>query len=875
MTKIINLGSRLAYPITIVKLFGQAGQDVNAQQLVMQYSIRATKEVGDHVGGNTWRQEQIMIMDWDSPVKGLLQKWLINEGDVITRDRPCFEVKEPCGHEIQFQGLCAVCGQDMTQKNWAAEKADTARAPVNMIHDQTSLTISTTQARRFEQELQRRLLEQRKLSLVVDLDQTIIHACIDPTVGEWQRDPSNPNYESVKEVRSFQLNDDGPRGLTSGSWYYIKMRPGLERFLQNVQEMYELHVYTMGTRTYAQNIAKLVDPEQKLFGNRVISRDESGSMTAKSLQRLFPESTNMVVIIDDRADVWPRNRDNLIKVTPYDFFKGIGDINSSFLPKRADILAPSPIVDVQTPNETIANGTGGTDAKSTNGDKLSALDEFVSMGGDNEAVKRQLEEQEKTLEQQIKDRPLSHLQEQLDKEDEEAEQVADTQNGGDATPVIHHPRHHVLLDDDHELSYLEEHLTQLHQTYYAEYDANQSSSQSHHEADPTELASVPDVAEVLPTIKRRVLRGTKIVLSGIIPHEVNVRKSEIGLQLKDFGASLRETVTKDITHLVVSSLRSGTPKAKQAASIPSIKIVNQDWLTECFTQWKKVDETPYLMQILPAQRVEAQSADASAETSDAEDVSDADDVDMNAAGGTSKSKVVRLNTLKLKIVNAAATVRGENGDGEAGQDDEEFDPSILPRELEDGETSPVEQFEGFDWGSVDDDLDEFLREDGDDDDDEDEEEEVEEGGEDNQDKDDTQGENHAPSTSKKRKHDDKDDDEADTEVTDSESGVGLPGDDEPSFAKKQRLARSRGYSSLRAEFVNSDDAVDGSLPTPQVTGDEDDVMLLKPDGEENDGDDEQNIDESFDFDDDVLEAELLAELEADDDGGDGDVEEKG
>ena len=41
----------------------------------------------------------------------------------------------------------------------------------------------------------------------------------------------------------------------------------------------------------------------------------------------------MVVIIDDRGDVW-QWESNLIKVVPYDFFVGIGDINSSFLPKK-------------------------------------------------------------------------------------------------------------------------------------------------------------------------------------------------------------------------------------------------------------------------------------------------------------------------------------------------------------------------------------------------------------------------------------------------------------------------------------------------------------------------------------------------------------
>src|ERR1700677_3701645 len=48
--------------------------------------------------------------------------------------------------------------------------------------------------------------------------------------------------------------------------------------------------------------------DKKLFGDRIISRDENGSMTAKSLARLFPVDTKMVVIIDDRADVWPQNQ---------------------------------------------------------------------------------------------------------------------------------------------------------------------------------------------------------------------------------------------------------------------------------------------------------------------------------------------------------------------------------------------------------------------------------------------------------------------------------------------------------------------------------------------------------------------------------------
>ena len=40
---------------------------------------------------------------------------------------------------------------------------------------------------------------------------------------------------------------------------------------------YEMHVYTMGTRAYAEEVCAAIDPEGKIFGGRILSRDESGS----------------------------------------------------------------------------------------------------------------------------------------------------------------------------------------------------------------------------------------------------------------------------------------------------------------------------------------------------------------------------------------------------------------------------------------------------------------------------------------------------------------------------------------------------------------------------------------------------------------------
>src|SRR6201996_6489699 len=171
-----------------------------------------------------------------------------------------------------------------------------------MAHDTAHLTISREEASRIDDEAKRRLLTSRKLSLVVDLDQTIIHAAVDPTIKQWMEDKDDPNHAAVSDVREFQLTDDVPG--VRGCWYYIKLRPGLAEFLDHISQLYELHIYTMGTRHYAKQIAKLVDPVGKFFGDRILSRDESGSMELKSLERLFPIDTKMVVIIADRGDVW-------------------------------------------------------------------------------------------------------------------------------------------------------------------------------------------------------------------------------------------------------------------------------------------------------------------------------------------------------------------------------------------------------------------------------------------------------------------------------------------------------------------------------------------------------------------------------------------
>ena len=482
-----------------------------------------------------------------------------------------------------------------------------------MTHSANGPTVSLEEARRIEQETAAHLLKSQKLTLIVDLDQTIVHATVDPTVGDWisegeawearqakrraefeaevkakakagaigdgsgtgaathvangdgkglslelgpdPDDEVNPNWEALKDVKKFRLGPEAflpPSGTrpsgsrkgkeraieNDGCLYYVKprcvlvtesswaklnnrlvmhFRPGWREFLSHVSTKYEMHVYTMGTRAYAEEVCAAIDPGGVFFGGRILSRDESGSeftfyaeleilctyhansgLTQKSLQRLFPCDTSMVVIIDDRADVWEWSP-NLVKVIPCeftihspchymrmyltffvlvdDFFVGIGDINSAFLPK---ITPLTPSVPSQPPPSSPNPITPPPHSPSPT--PLSPITPSVSETAIHETIPTLVETDDEELEKrtmltrnsialeaQLEERPLAKKQEELE-EQEQKEETQD-QSGGDASepsgkegestevktnvtpqPLLHkHIPKALLRNDDYEL----------------------------------------------------------------------------------------------------------------------------------------------------------------------------------------------------------------------------------------------------------------------------------------------------------------------------------------------------------------------------------------------------------------------------------------
>ncbi|KAL9029548.1 MAG: hypothetical protein Q9196_002228 [Gyalolechia fulgens] len=604
----LQLPQGLHYPITVTELLKQPDDNVERFAPLFSYSYKTTVTEGNKFG-DEFQVEKDFPTRFESSVGGKLKGWSIHVGDVISRP-----------------GL-----------NYVTEQVDASRATINMVHDKTSLVVSPFEAARFEDEAKRRLLASKRLSLVVDLDQTVIQACVEPTIGEWMRNPENPNHEAVKDVREFQLVEDSVG--TRGCWYYIKLRPGLEGFLERMSRLYEMHIYTMGTRGYAQKIAQIIDPRRRFFGDRILSRDESGSLVAKNLQRLFPVDTKMVLIIDDRGDVWKWN-ENLIKVTPYDFFVGIGDINSSFLPKKPGLptalrstTAPKqedkPLHNGALDEPSTSNGNGGSQSETTDipaqgqdrtpAPDTSALEQLVSMGGGSDPItlQEQTTRQDETLVAQLEERPLLKKQLQLEQDDAaKAAAAASVQdhkaetNG--ALPDGHameKPRHHILEDHDRQLDFLEQSLRLVHTHYYKDYDRQRASQQGGRVAEirgskrkqpvseTSDLTSIPDVKVIMPSLKHLVLEGVVIVLSGVIPLGWDIQTSDLAMWAKSFGASIEEDITKRTTHLIAA--RNRTAKVRQALKRGrgKVKIVGPQWLVGSLAQWAKLDEQPYLLDL--------------------------------------------------------------------------------------------------------------------------------------------------------------------------------------------------------------------------------------------------------------------------------------
>ncbi|VDL18866.1 unnamed protein product [Hymenolepis diminuta] len=276
---------------------------------------------------------------------------LCQEGSTLNASDPLFKY-EGCQHNVVMLDLCAECGANLRKDGGiSGERITAASASIPMVHMIPDLHVSESVAAEIALKDEENLLAQRKLALLIDLDQTVLHTT------------TTPNAFRYKNVHRFNL-------AGSDMIYHTRFRPHLTKFLRRMVKLFQMHICTFGNRAYAHQLASILDPKRKYFCQRILSRDECFNPVTKSanLKALFPRGVHLVCIIDDRGDVWDWSS-NLIQVQPYRFFPEVGDINGP--PGRPLSMMSMPDFRAFTsPSPTTTESTSSSDEEGPSKSKM-------------------------------------------------------------------------------------------------------------------------------------------------------------------------------------------------------------------------------------------------------------------------------------------------------------------------------------------------------------------------------------------------------------------------------------------------------------------------------------------------------------------------
>jgi RNA polymerase II C-terminal domain phosphatase-like 3/4 len=171
------------------------------------------------------------------------------------------------------------------------------------------------------------LVRSRKLVLVLDLDHTLLNTVMCQDLIE---DSSLQNAMLLLEHdinRADKTNNTRTRSMFHLEHLELmtKLRPGLRLFLARMLEMFEIHINTMGSQQYADQMTNLLDPDRRWIRGSVTGLGvmEDGVLTApmeKTLDGELQGLEDVCLIFDDTVSVWQSYRDNLIPCERYLFF---------------------------------------------------------------------------------------------------------------------------------------------------------------------------------------------------------------------------------------------------------------------------------------------------------------------------------------------------------------------------------------------------------------------------------------------------------------------------------------------------------------------------------------------------------------------------
>ncbi|CAD8168882.1 unnamed protein product [Paramecium pentaurelia] len=290
--------------------------------------------VGDYISptmilGICVEENQQDEIDLRAKIKGRIielakTKTILSRNDVFL----VIDITQTCNHLKIEKNYCLICNEKIIRNE-----------------ESLDLNYSDDISKKISKEIVLDILKKRKLIMVLDLDQTILHA-IKITTSFNKYDFCEKQNKMIQSDSDRQFNGFHQLGFNikehflemacdQQSKFIIKLRPYFEQFFLTLIPLFDIFIYTKASKSYADFILNFISnrlneviPEHKPFfpPQRVLSREDTICSNSKSLNRLFYPgiATNLLVILDDNAGMWNQFKENLIHTKPFVYFNEHG-----------------------------------------------------------------------------------------------------------------------------------------------------------------------------------------------------------------------------------------------------------------------------------------------------------------------------------------------------------------------------------------------------------------------------------------------------------------------------------------------------------------------------------------------------------------------
>eukprot|EP00531_Pseudo-nitzschia_arenysensis_P009223 CAMPEP_0116129646 /NCGR_PEP_ID=MMETSP0329-20121206/8030_1 /TAXON_ID=697910 /ORGANISM="Pseudo-nitzschia arenysensis, Strain B593" /LENGTH=732 /DNA_ID=CAMNT_0003623917 /DNA_START=42 /DNA_END=2237 /DNA_ORIENTATION=+ len=562
-----------------------------------------TEETKSTTPASTTSSKAKQLMPIHAPASGILRIHSAQSSDNPQR-RLVIGVVEECLHPTYVDGMCVVCGAPKPKETKDSQTTNNSGSKTLKVTVSGGVTMTVSQRESESMALldSDRLFKQKRLSLVLDLDHTLVHATADARARQYLN-PSHPVGVAAGDVRMISLpmfegadnKQKDPRHKHMRSQHFVKLRPFVKEFLEGVRHTYEVSVYTAGTRQYAEEIAMVLC--RKLAGanmdyddleqlrQTVQTAEKEYERTLETEKKRAAESTDEKMAEDapprkkkkvsfqmsEAADV--KNADNHDIMT-----------KEKLSTLQAELLAAEAL---ESKAKTLRQSVFGSRIISRTdvgdlGRDVKSLKRVFPCGGimaavvdDREDVWANAKDNSKGT---IKGEPPDNLLLVRPYHWQPFVGFADVNNVAGADLSGSGP-----AKQDKQLLYTKDILEKLHTRYYKQ------SAEGNRQ-------TVPDT---LKEMRKEVLMGSHIVLSGLVPlHKQGINgaiaRPHFVRYAQNLGAKTQDKVDYRVTHVVAA--KDGTDKCLSARKMPGCRLVKSAWLMECFWSMKHCDATPFLMQ---------------------------------------------------------------------------------------------------------------------------------------------------------------------------------------------------------------------------------------------------------------------------------------